>query len=113
MEDILNKYNFKKTEKDLSVFSKDYFLESINGDYGYYLHATLSIPKKTSNTDLEYNFSKLIIHRYKNYRERLDEYLADGESRVLYYGLIENEEDLKFILTKTGVISAGKKIKNK
>jgi len=98
-KEALEKYGFKKTEKNRLVFWDDYLLEDVNTKYSYFLEATLSIPKKDWGS-LEYNFSKLILHRIYDY----EAWIEDREyydTQVVYEGLIENEEDLKFILNKT------------
>lgn len=100
-KDIIEKYGFKKIEKNRFIYWDDYLLENINPEYGYFLKATLSVPKKDYGR-LEYNFSTLILHRYYDY----DSWVNENnyyETNKIYEGLIENENDLKFILTKTSV----------
>lgn len=98
----LDKYNFKKTEKDLWIGWHDYLLSDINPEYGYFLYATLHYPRKPylESDNLE---CKIILHRYYQY-SRVEQNLEEGESEMVYKGLIENNSDLEFILKKTGII---------
>ena len=106
----LDKYNFKKTEKDLWVGWHDYLLTDINPEYGFFLKATLHYPRKAwleSKGDIEHRMFKIILHRYYSY-ERIEEFLKDRESEVVYKGLIENNEDLDFLLHKLGILDKEK-----
>lgn len=101
MKEILEKHGFIKTEKNKLIYWDDYLLKDINPEYGYFLYATLSIPKKDWGR-LDYNFSTLVLHRHYDYDRWVNEEEYYDINKI-YEGLIENEEDLKFILTKTGI----------
>jgi len=106
----LDKYNFKKTEKDLWVGWHDYLLTDINAEYGFFLKATLHYPRKAwleSKGDIEHRMFKIILHRYYSY-ESFERTFEDGESYLVYKGLIENNEDLDFLLHKLGIVDKEK-----
>ena len=90
-----------KRQKNRLIYWDDYLLEDINPKHDYFLEATLSVPKKDWGS-LEYNFSTLILHRCYHYDSWVNEDKYYDANKI-YEGLIENENDLKFILTKTGI----------
>jgi hypothetical protein len=99
VENIIEQ-GFNKTLKNKWVFWNDYVLEDINPEYSYFLYATLHVPKKESK-DIEYNFCKIILHRHYDldfWNEESDYY----DTKTVYEGLIESNEDLTFLLKKTG-----------
>lgn len=100
----LYKHGFEKLPRKLWVSWDDYVLEEINSEYGYYLRATLHYPIKqyVDSKSLEYRMSKIILHRHLSY-ERFEDNLKDGESKLVYHGLIESDEDLEFLLVKLGI----------
>ena len=46
---------------------------------------------------------KIILHRHYDY-ESFERNFEDGESYLVYKGLIENNEDLDFLLHKLGIL---------
>lgn len=101
----LTKYGFEKTEKNQWIGWYDYLLKDINSQYGYYLRATLHVPRDAYlNSDrLEHRMYKVMLHRYFE-EGNIDKQMDEGEAKLVYEGLIESDEDLDFILKKTGVI---------
>lgn len=100
-KETLEKYKFIKTEKNKDVYYEDYLAKEINTKFPYFSHLTLHVPKKIRNS-IEFNNSKLILHRYYNL-ESWNKNKEHYDTKTIYEGLLENEEDLKFILNKTQV----------
>jgi hypothetical protein len=101
----LEKYGFEKTKKNQWIGWHDYLLKDINSKYGYYLRATLHVPRDAYlNSDLlEHRMYKVMLHRYFLEGD-IDRQVEEGEAIVVYVGLIESDEDLDFVLKKTGII---------
>lgn len=97
----LSKIGFVKTEKNKWVYWDDYILDDINPEYGYFLYVTVSFPKKDWGS-LEYNFSKIILHRHYNYEMwcEMEDYY---DCNKIYEGNIDSIEDLEWLLNKTGI----------
>lgn len=96
-------YGFVKTEKNLWMGWKDYLLDDLPGSYGYYLRATLHEPCKNDSPDITNNMYKVLVHRYAFDRDRIEEWLKEGESRIVYEGLIESEEYFEKLLINLGI----------
>ena len=106
-KEILEKYGFKKTENNRGMYCDDYLLDDINPEYGHFLYATISVPKKDWGR-LEYNFSTIVLHRYYNY----EQWIEDGDyydTQKVFEGNIDSEEDLLFVLDRCAI--SPKKIK--
>jgi hypothetical protein len=102
---------FIKTFKNQWIGWNDYYLNTISGEYGYFLHATLHFPKGyIKSKRLEDNFFRIIVHRYYNSEEdsttSIDKMLDDNESEIVYQGLINNKSELKRLLIKLGINEA-------
>ena len=106
MELNIKKYGFVKTEKDFWIGWHDYLLKGINPKYGYYLYATLHYPRNAylKSNDISFRMCKIILHRYYDY-EYFENQFKEGESQIVYRGLIENDEDLEFLLVKLGIVA--------
>ena len=106
MQELIEKY-FKKTDKNLWSTWNDFILKDyLNPDYGFFLTATLHCPIETylKSDRLEHRLYKIFLHRVYD-RETFERNLEDNETIPVYNGLIENEEDLKFLLYKTGIVN--------
>lgn len=106
MQKLIEKY-FKKTDKNLWSTWNDFILKDyLNPDYGFYTTATLHCPIETylKSDRLEHRLYKVFIHRYYDI-ETFESSLKNNETILVYKGFIENEEDLKFILYKTGIVN--------
>jgi len=105
----LSKFGYRKAEKNFWVGYEDYYHnELLPGVYGYYLHSTIHKPVESfsKSKDLVDKMHKIIVHRYdptNTSGKQIDQYLDEGESRVVYLGLIESEQDLEFLLPKLGI----------
>ena len=100
-KEILENHGFKKTEKNKLIYWDDYLLDDVNPELGYFLHATISYPKKDWGR-LEYNFSTIVLHRYYDYQQ----WSKDSDyydTQKVFEGLIESEEDLLFILDRCAI----------
>lgn len=102
MEQRLKKIGFNKTDNNKWVHCNDYVLNTINPKYGYYLYATIHIPKKYTDS-LENNFSKIVVHRCYDLQQwnKGSEYY---DYKVVYEGVIDTEEYLELLLIKLGII---------
>lgn len=96
---------FEKTVKNCWIGWKDYILNEIQGDYGYYLRITIHIPKFALWCNQEM-FTKILIHRYYNGEEpeRIDEFLQNNESEQIYVGNIRSKEHLQQLLIDLFII---------
>tara|TARA_R110000851_G_scaffold314987_1_gene477235 strand:+ start:401 stop:733 length:333 start_codon:yes stop_codon:yes gene_type:complete len=106
MQELIEKY-FKKTNKNIWSTWNDFILKDyLNPEYGFYLTATLHCPIKTylKSDRLEHRLYKIFLHRTYHI-ETFESNLEDNESELVYKGLIENKEDLKFLLYKTGIVN--------
>lgn len=106
MMNIIEKY-FKKTDKNIWVTWNDYILKDyLNPEYGFYLTSTIHCPiENYLNSDrLEDRMYKIFLHRVYN-RETFERDVEDNESMLVYRGLIESDEDLKFLLYKLGIVN--------
>jgi len=104
--DIIKKY-FKKTDKNIWVTWNDYLLKDyLNPKYGFYLTATIHCPIESylKSDRLEDRMYKIFLHRVYD-RETFERNIEDNESTLVYLGLIENSEDLKFLLYKLGIVN--------
>lgn len=99
----LEKHGFVKTEKNIWVGWKDYLLDDFLSNYGYYLRATLHEPYKNDSPDITNHMYKIIVHRYAIDREHIEQWLQEGESRIVYKGLIESEEYFEKLLINLGI----------
>lgn len=98
---------FRKTDKNLWVGWDDYVLRDyLNPEYGFFLTATLHCPIDVflKSDNIEHRMYKIYLHRVYN-KEAFESNLEDNETILVYRGLIENEEDLRFLLYKTGIVS--------
>ena len=105
MQKIIDKY-FDKLDKNVWAVWDDFMFKGyVSGEYGYYLKATLHCPKGSfsKNDSIDVRAYKIIVHRYYD-RLKVEDYLNTDDSRMVYYGLLENEEDLKFLLYKCGIV---------
>lgn len=102
MIDIL-KYNFIKAEKNMWMGWKDYVGGSTINEYGYYLHASIHAPYTSNSTDVTFDMYKIIVHRSSFDRKDIERRLAEGESKIVYYGLIESEEYFEKLLINLGI----------
>lgn len=110
MKEILEKYNFVKTEKNKWVFWDDYLLSDINSKYPYFLYCTIHIPRnkklKEETVNIEYDCTKIILHRHYNleYWNEDDSNQGYYDTKLVYEGLLETEEDLLFLLNKLYIL---------
>lgn len=102
MEKILQELGFIRQEKDCWIGFNDYLLDDLNPEYPHFLRVTVHVSRWTTG-NIEQRCSKIIIHRSFD-RLTVDYTLESGDSKVVYVGLLETEEDLKFILNKTGIL---------
>lgn len=98
-EDI-ESLGFVKQSKNWWIGYDDYLLESISGEIGYYLKATLHVDK----TD---NSAKILLHRYYNcedfwWKDR-ETALEEGDSKVIFEGYIKSINELKKVIKYLGI----------
>jgi hypothetical protein len=101
----IEKY-FEKTSKNLWSTWNDYELKGpIKGEMEWYLTATIHCPIGTflNSNRFEHKIYKIILHRRFD-RSSFDRDIEDNSSTLVYQGLIENNEDLKFLLYKLGIV---------
>lgn len=90
MIDII-KYNFTRAEKDMWMGWKDYVGGKTINEYGYYLHVSIHAPYTSNSTDVTFD------------RKYIERRLAQEESKIVYYGLIESEEYFEKLLINLGI----------
>ena len=106
----LEKFGFKKTEKNKWAFWNDYLLDKINGEIGYFLNCTIHIPKYTKGEfDYRYDCCRIVLHRNYNleYWNEDNEYYDTEE---VYYGIIDSDEFLELLLNKLCIISKDEEV---
>jgi len=102
-KETIEKHGFIKTEKNKWMGWKDYVYNNLRNDYGYFLRATIHEPTSYSGNDIYYKMFKIIIHRYAYDVKTVDEWLEQGESNVVYLGLIPTEEYFETLLGNLGI----------
>jgi hypothetical protein len=94
-----------KTNKDQCYGFEDYYSGDVNPNYGYFLYYTLHVPKLFNKSNkIEENLFKIILHRYYNETTNINEQVKNGESKVVFEGLIKNISKLKSILKDLRII---------
>ena len=96
-EDI-ESLGFKKSNKNSWIGYKDYFLDSINPEYQYFLFATIHIPIRD-------DMYKILVHRYYNEDEPIDEDDNYREPTCVYVGKIKNKSELNQLLKRLNIIN--------
>ena len=96
-EDI-ESLGFKKSNKNSWIGYKDYFLDSINPEYPYFLFATIHIPIRD-------DMYKILVHRYYNEDEPIDEDDNYREPTCVYVGKIKNKSELNQLLKRLNIIN--------
>ena len=105
--DILIKYldkedieslGFKKSNKNSWIGYKDYFLNSINPEYPYFLFATIHVPIRD-------DMYKILVHRYYSEDEPIDEDDNYKEPTCVYVGKIKNKSELSQLLKRLNIIN--------
>jgi len=96
-EDI-ESFGFKKSNKNSWAGYKDYFLDSINPEYPYFLFATIHVPVID-------DMYKIMVHRYYNEDEPIDEDDNYREPTIVFVGKIKNKSELKKLLKKLEIIN--------
>ena len=89
---------FKKSNKNSWIGYKDYFLDSINPEYPYFLFATIHIPIRD-------DMYKILVHRYYNEDEPIDEDDNYREPTCVYVGKIKNKSELNQLLKRLNIIN--------
>lgn len=98
-----------KTNKDQCYGFEDYYSGDVNPNYGYFLYYTLHVPKLFNKSNkIEDNLFKIILHRnFKSNNDEtidIDEQLKNGESKVVFEGIIKNLSKLKSILKDLKIV---------
>lgn len=108
-KDIL-KTDFKKAKKRTWIWSNDYYIEHINPKYGFFLYATLHVPteiwRNSKLARIEDQLCKVLLHRYYNIEEPSEYWdysINEGESIVVYNGLIHDGEHLNKLIKDLGI----------
>lgn len=101
MREILEKFGFVKQDKNTWAFWDDYLLDDLNPNYPHFLRVTVHIPKGKGG-NIEYQVAKVILHRSFD-RQNIHTHLQDGDSKLVYEGFLETQEDFEFVLNKTGI----------
>jgi hypothetical protein len=89
---------FTKRLKNDWVGYNDYILSSISGEYGYFLKATLHIPKMD-------DMYKIYVYRHLDDIDRIENYLSCGNSLQVFNGKIKNKSELKVLLKQLNIIN--------
>ena len=89
---------FKKSNKNSWFGYKDYFLENINPEYPYFLFATIHVP-------IRGDMYKILVHRYYNEDESIDEDDNYREPTCVYVGKIKNKSELSQLLKRLNIIN--------
>ena len=92
----IESFGFKKSNKNSWIGYNDYFIDSINPEYPYFLFATLHIPKRD-------DMYKILVHRYYDEDEPINENDEYREPTTVYIGMIKDSIDLGFILKMTKI----------
>ena len=101
----LNNFGFTKSDNKVWAFYEDWFKSDINPEYSYYLTASIHIPIQAYQKDsLESKFCNIYVHRSTDIATLYYKDKRSDDYKLVYSGLIESSEDLKFILTKLGII---------
>ena len=96
-EQELSELGFVKSIKNQWIGWFDYYLDTINPEYGHYLQVTIHIPR-TSEWGGEM-LTKILIHRYYNNEDpKINYSLRENESEQIYLGQIRSKEHLKQLL---------------
>lgn len=95
-EDI-ESLGFTKRGKSWAGYIDYEYTELINGEVPYYLKATIHVP-------LMDNMYKIILHRYIGEGTNIDKQLEQGESELMFKGIIKNKSELKTIMKQVGIL---------
>lgn len=93
----IESFGFKKSNKNSWIGYKDYFLDNINPEYPYFLFATIHVPIRD-------DMYKILVHRYYNEDEPIDEDDNYREPTCVYVGRIKNKSELRKILLCTKIL---------
>jgi len=90
-EDDINEEGFIKREKDQWAGWNDFYLDTISGQVGYFLSATLHKPRMD-------NIYKIYLHRHLAEDTKIEDKLKEGESELVFKGVIKNKSELRRIM---------------
>ncbi len=93
----IESFGFKKSNKNSWCGYKDYFLDKINPEYPFFLHATIHVP-------LRDDMYKILVHRYYDENEPIDFDSNYREPTVVYIGMLDGLIDLEYVLKMTKII---------
>lgn len=82
---------FVKRVKDEWVGWHDYILDTVSGEIGYFLKATIHKPRMD-------DVYKIYLHRYLEEETKIEPKVNEGESELVYKGRIKNISELRRIL---------------
>lgn len=89
---------FKKRSNNQWVGYNDYILETISGEYGYFLNCTVHVPRMD-------DMYKIYVHRHLNGEVNdIETQLKNGESELVFKGKIKNKSEFKKILKQLNII---------
>ena len=99
---------FKKAKKGTWIWCDDYYLNNINPEYGFFLYCTLHVPTEVwrKGDKIETKMCKIVLHRYYKVEDPTSNWdwsFSNGESTVVYNGMIENEKHLRKLLIDLGI----------
>lgn len=97
------KFGFIKSENKIWFFTEDWFLPDINPEYDYYKSVSIHTPLHTTDSIVT-KFTTIYVHWIRNVS--VETYKADHSYNFfrVFYGLIESQEDLEFVLNKLKVL---------
>lgn len=98
-----------KTNKDQCYGFEDYYSGDVNPNYGYFLYYTLHVPKLFNKSKkIQDNLFKIILHRHfisnNDETTNIDEQLKNGESKVVFEGVIKNLSKLRTVLKDLRIV---------
>lgn len=99
IEDIEN-IGFIKRLKNEWIGWNDYKADILNPEYGYFMRVTLHVPRPLKPKEQ----FKIYVHRYLISEDaKIEEQLKQGESELVYKGLIKNKSELVKLLKQLGI----------
>lgn len=97
-EEDIESLEFKKRLNNQWIGWNDYILETISGEYGYFLTCTLHVPRMDG-------LYKIYVHRHlNNEKNDIETQLKNGESELVFKGKITNKSELKKTLKQLNII---------
>ena len=102
---------FLPAKKRTWIWCNDYYIDSINPKYGFFLYCTLHVPTeawlKSDKGSIDNKMCKIILHRYYKVEDptsNWDRSFQEGESEVVYKGFIHSKNHLEVLIKDLGIL---------